>query len=216
MQFKYSIEPENGGGHTEQYDRFFTRFAVVYDWLVKSLPVWRNWIETAIPRIQGERVLEISFGTGYLLTQYADRFETYGIDLNQHLAHIARGNLQKHGLPARLLIARVEALPYPSEAFDTVVNTMAFTAYPDGQTALAEIKRVLRPGGQIVMVDIGYPSDGNKIGTLLTNAWKAGGDIIRDMPRLFESFGFEFTEQEVGGYGSVHLYVATKSKLDGD
>ena len=91
---------------------------------------------------------------------------------------------------------------------------MAFTAYPDGQTALAEMKRVLRPGGQIVMVDISYPSDGNKIGTFLTNVWKAGGDIIRDMPKLFESFGFEYTDLEVGGYGSVHLYVATKPELE--
>jgi len=90
---------------------------------------------------------------------------------------------------------------------------MAFTAYPDGQTALAEITRVLRPGGQIVMVDISYPTDGNKIGTFLTNAWKTGGDIIRDMPKLFRSFGFEYTDQEVGGFGSVHLYVATKPEL---
>ena len=215
MQFKYSIEPENRGQHTEQYDRFYTRFAPLYDWLVKSLPIWRNWIGAAIPRIQGKRVLEVSFGTGYLLTQYADRFETYGIDLNQHLAQIARGNLQKHDLTACLQIARVEALPYPSEAFDTVINTMAFTAYPDGLNAFAEITRVLRPGGQIVMVDISYPSDGNKIGTLLTNAWITGGDIIRDMPKLFDSFDFEYTDQEVGGFGSVHLYVATKPELEG-
>jgi ubiquinone/menaquinone biosynthesis C-methylase UbiE len=210
MQFKYSKEPNNGGEHTEQYDRFYTRFAAVYDWLVKSIPVWRNWIETAIPWIQGSRVLEISFGTGYLLSQYAGKFETYGIDLNQHLAHIARDNLQKRDLATSLQIARVEALPFSNEAFDTVVNTMAFTAYPDGQSALAEITRVLRPGGQIVMIDINYPGDGNKIGTFLTNAWKAGGDIIRDMPGLFEMFGFEYTDQEVGGYGSVHLFVATK------
>jgi len=210
MQFKYSNEPINGREHTEQYDRFYTRFAAFYDWLVKSIPVWRNWIETAIPWIQGSRVLEISFGTGYLLSQYAGKFETYGIDLNQHLAHIASDNLQKCDLAASLQIARVEALPFSNEAFDTVVNTMAFTAYPDGQSALAEMTRVLRPGGQIVMVDISYPSDGNKIGTFLTNAWKAGGDIIRDMPGLFEMFGFEYTDQEVGGCGSVHLYVAKK------
>jgi ubiquinone/menaquinone biosynthesis C-methylase UbiE len=216
MQIKFSSEPENGGQHTENYDRFYTRFAAVYDGLVKSLPIWRNWIGAAIPWIQGSRVLEISFGTGYLLTQYAGKFEAYGVDLNQCLARIARGNLQKHDLATSLQIARVEALPYPSQAFDTVVNTMAFTAYPDGQTALAEITRVLRPGGQIVLVDIGYPSDGNKIGTLLTNAWKAGGDIIRDMPKLFESFGFEYTDQEVGGFGSVHLYVATKPEFEGN
>jgi hypothetical protein len=61
------------------------------------------------------------------------------------------------------------------------------------------------------MVDICFPKDGNRPGTFLTNAWKAGGDIIRDMPALFEEFGFEYTDREIWGYGSVHLYVATKS-----
>ena len=87
---------------------------------------------------------------------------------------------------------------------------MAFTAYPDGNLALSEMLRVLEPGGRIVMVDINYPSDGNWIGTTLTNAWKAGGDIIRDMPALFAEYGLEWTEEEVGGFGSVHLYVIEK------
>jgi len=109
----------------------------------------------------------------------------------------------------------VESLPYAAAAFDTVINTMAFTAYPDGQRALAEMSRVLKPGGRIVMLDINYPHNGNKIGTLLTRGWKAGGDIIRDLPDLFERTGCEFTDREVGGFGSVHLYVATKSEQKG-
>jgi hypothetical protein len=63
------------------------------------------------------------------------------------------------------------------------------------------------------MVDINYPRNGNKIGTILTKGWKISGDIIRDVPKLLERFGYEYTDQEVGGFGSVHLYVATKSGL---
>ena len=216
MQSKYSTEPNHGEEHTEQYDRFYTRFAVVYDWLVKTLPIWRNWIGTAVAEIQGQRVLEISFGTGYLLTQYAGQFETYGIDYNQRLARIAQANLSQSGLKASLQVADVEALPYSDATFDTIINTMAFTAYPDGKQAFAEMNRVLRPEGRIVMVDISYPADGNRPGILLTNAWKAGGDIIRDMPALFEEFGFDYTDREVGGSGSVHLYVATKPEARDD
>ena len=212
MTFEYSPEPEDRSKFTDQFNSFYSRFAPVYGWLVNILPVWRNWIGTALPWIQGPRVLEASFGTGYLLSQYADQFESYGIDYNQRLATMARDNLRQSGLKADLQVANVEALPYPTASFDTVINTMAFTGYPDGQRALSEISRVLRPGGRIVMVDICYPEDGNRIGTALTKAWKAGGDIIRPRPELFERFGFEFSEREVGGYGSVHLYVATKAE----
>jgi ubiquinone/menaquinone biosynthesis C-methylase UbiE len=206
----YSPEPENGRKYTEDSDQFYSRFAGGYDWLVKTFPVWRNWIKTAIPWIQGPKVLEISFGTGCLLSQYADRFTAYGVDYNRRLAQIAKHNLQESGFRACLQVANVEALPYADGSFDTVLNTMAFTGYPDGKLALSELSRVLRPGGRLVMVDVNYPSNGNWAGRLITNGWKAGGDIIRDMPAMFAEFGFEWTDEEVGGFGSVHLYVAKK------
>ena len=210
LQFDYSEEPTNPKNHTEQYDKFYTRFARGYDWLVKTLPFWRNWIKTAIPWLQGPTVLEVSFGTGYLLSQYADQFNTYGIDYNQRLARVAKDNLRKIDKKADLQIAEVESLPYKTGTFDTLVNTMAFSGYPDGNLALSEMLRVLEPGGRIVMVDINYPNDGNWLGTTLTDTWKAGGDIIRDMPALFTEYGLEWTEEEVGGFGSVHLYVIEK------
>ena len=67
----YTDEPEDPQLFTERFDRFYSRFAHSYDWLVKTLPVWRNWLNHVIPHVQGERILEASFGTGYLLTQYA-------------------------------------------------------------------------------------------------------------------------------------------------
>jgi len=210
MSPDYSTEPENAQQFTEQYDAFYSRFAHAYDRLVKFFPVWRNWLDNALPWIQGPQVLEVSFGTGYLLTQYAGQFETYGIDLNQNLAKVTRDNLRRSKLTAHIQVANVESLPYPAAVFDSFINTMAFTAYPDGERAMAEISRVLKPGGRLVMLDINYPQDANHFGTLLTKGWKAGGDIIRDLPGLLDGFGFQFTDQEVGGFGSVHLYVATR------
>ena len=210
LNIDYSDEPTNSKNHTEQYDEFYSRIAGGYDWLVKAVPIWRNWIMTVMPWIQGPRVLEVSFGTGFLLTQYADQFTTYGIDYNQNLARVAKSNLRKVGMAANLQVANVEAIPYSDDSFDTVVNTMAFTAYPDGTLALSELLRVLKSGGRLVMVDVNYPGNGNWAGKLLTKGWKAGGDIIRDMPDLFAAFGLEWMEKEVGGFGSVHLYVVEK------
>ena len=204
----YSPEPENQKEFIAEFDSFYTRFAGMYDFLVRYLPVWRTWLKRALPHIQGPRVLEVSFGTGYLVSQYADRFQTFGIDYNAAMAQTAKRNLQRNGLTANLQRADVSHLPYAEDSFDTLVNTMAFSGYPDGVAALAEMGRVLKPGGRLIMIDIDYPKDRNRLGMVMTKFWMASGDIIRNMNALFNELGWNFQEEEVGGFGSVHLYVA--------
>jgi ubiquinone/menaquinone biosynthesis C-methylase UbiE len=207
----YSPEPTNNERFTKQFDTFYSRFARVYDWLVKSLPLWQRWIMPAIPYLRGPRVLEVSFGTDYLLTRYARHFETYAIDINRRMAHVAQDNLARSGLAASLLVGDVGALPFVSESFDSVVNTMAFTGYPDARRAMAELRRVLKPGGRLVMVDINYPANANWLGRMVATAWATTGDILRDMHQLLHEYGFAFTDQEIGGFGSVVYRDDTKS-----
>lgn len=206
----YTSEPENQKDFTTEFDAFYSRFAGMYDFLVKSLPIWKNWLKQTLPYLQGPRVLEVSFGTGYLLTRFADRFQAFGIDYNAAMAYIAKRNLQQWGKTADLQQADVYHLPYASHSFDTLVNTMAFSGYPDGKAALTEMSRVLKPGGKLVMIDIDYPKDRNRLGMALTRFWIASGDIIRDMGELFDESDWEFQEGEIGGFGSVHMYVADR------
>ena len=70
---------------------------------------------------------------------------------------------------------------------------------------------MLKPGGRLIILDINYPHNRNPVGTLLTKSWKASGDIIRDLPGLLAGSGYQFTDQEVGGFGSLHLYIAAKA-----
>ena len=206
----YSTEPDDKEQFTQQYDRIYSIIAGIYDLAVKFLPVWKSWLKQALPHIQGPKVLEVSFGTGYLLTQYADRFETHGVDYNEKLVSVARDNLRKKGIAVKLQRGDVESLPYDDETFDCVVNTMAFTAYPDSTKAMSELHRVLKSGGTLVLIDIHYPADRNWLGMRMTRFWAALGDIIRDMDAVFRQFDFEYTDREIGGFGSVHLYVAEK------
>ena len=208
---RYSPEPADAHAYTEANDRLYTRFARIYDIVVKALPLWRRWLGHALPEIRGPRVLEVSFGTGWLLTQYAADHRTDGIDLNPRLLGVARRNLARAGVTADLRLGSVEALPYPDATFDTVVTTMAFTGYPDGARAAAELARVLVPGGRLVLIDIAYPRDGNRVGTALVDRfWKPFGDLVRDVPALLSAAGLAVEDVEIGGRGSVHRYLATK------
>ena len=111
---------------------------------------------------------------------------------------------------ADLRLGAVEALPYPDATFDTVVSTMAFSGYPDGAAAAAEVARVLVPGGRLVLIDVNYPRDGNRLGTALVDRfWKPLGDLVRDVPAVLTAAGLDVRDDEVGGWGSVHRYVAT-------
>lgn len=211
-QHSFPGEPADNRTFTQHNDRLYGRFAGLYNRAVKALPLWQRWIEHVLPHIVGPRVLELSFGTGHLLSRYANCYETWAIDYNWQLTQHARRNLAAAGQRARLQIADVAALPYADHCFQTVLCTMAFTAYPDGLAAMAEIARVVVPGGKLLLVDVNYPADGGRLGTWATRAWIALGDIIRDMALLFEAYDFDYVDREVGGFGSVHLYIARKRR----
>ena len=207
---RYSEEPSDAKAHRDTFDDTYTRVADFYDFAVKALPVWKTWLERALPFISGHRVLEVSFGTGYLMTQYAGSFDVYGVEFNSRMLSVTSKNLQRCGLFANLQRGSVENLPYRDECFDSIVNTMAFSAYPDGKEALSEIGRVLKPSGRLVLIDINYPRNNNWLGTKMTHGWRAAGDIIRDMDRLLADHGFKYEDIEIGGFGSVHMYICHK------
>jgi ubiquinone/menaquinone biosynthesis C-methylase UbiE len=126
------------------------------------------------------------------------------------MLEIARKELHRVGVEANLVQGSVENLPYPDEPFETIVNTMAFPGYPDGVAALSEMRRVLRGNGRLVLIDVNHPSDGNWLGTGIAAFWKLSGDLLRDMEQLFDELAWEYTHEEVGGWGSVHLFIARK------
>ena len=140
----------------------------------------------------------------------ANDYETHGIDINNNMIEIAKNNLSRNSVKASLQWANVEELPFPDNYFDTVVNTMSFSGYPNGKLALAEFHRVLKERGRLLIVDFDYPSNRNIFGYWLTKQMESAGDTIRDMSKMLQDFHFEFTEEEIGGFGSIHFYVARK------
>ncbi len=206
-----SAEPKNAAQFTRKWDRAYTAFARPYDLGVRLLPFWKTWILRALPHIVGPRVLEVSFGTGHLISQYAGMFETHGIDYNLKMVTVARKNLLRTGMKAELVNGNVEDLPYPDASFDSLVNTMAFSGYPNGVRALNEMKRVLRNNGRLILIDFTFPPDQNWMGSNVAMLWERSGDILRDMGPLFRDCDLSYTDESIGAWGSVRLYVATKA-----
>lgn len=202
-----SIHPD----YTDKMNKQYNWMAKGYSAFMFVFPVWKKWIKNVIPYIKGDIVLEISFGNGYLMSQYAsNKLEIYGVDYNMKMVETARNRLEKKGLDIHLIKGNVENLPFPDNSFDTIINTMAFTGYPDGKKALSEIKRVLKPGGRLLLVDFDYPKNRNVFGYSIVKLWEKFGDIIKDIETLLSEQNFEFEHITVGGFRSVHLYTAVK------
>jgi ubiquinone/menaquinone biosynthesis C-methylase UbiE len=137
--------------------------------------------------------------------------DTYGIDLNDEMIQITKRKLEKKGLSASISKGKVENLPFGDRAFDTIVNTMAFAGYPDGEKALDEMKRVLKSNGKLLLMDFDYPADRNIIGYSLVKIGEKYGDVMKDLKRYLEGSGFEYRETYTGGFGSVYLFACTKA-----
>jgi ubiquinone/menaquinone biosynthesis C-methylase UbiE len=113
-------------------------------------------VEQTLKRVRllpNERVLDVGCGTGVLLGRILDRnpdSQVTGVDLSPAMVTQARRRLPQ-GVP--LAVADAEALPFPAHRFDIVVSVSSFHFWPAPRLALAELRRVLRPGGRLVVTD---------------------------------------------------------------
>ena len=203
----------------DKFLRFFNRvlynsLAPAYDaldWL--TLGAWWRLASRALDYVPaGQRVLEIGFGPGKLHVHLARRSSLYaGVDLAPGTCRIARHKLQRAGLKSGITRGSVFALPYPANAFDTVVSTFAFSGFPDSSDALREMARVLRASGRVVLVDIGLPRDHNRVGVLWARLWERMGDYLYDQPVLMAQAGLNvITFQEFGPGRHIRAAVGQK------
>ena len=99
------------------------------------------------------KVLELACGTARNLPFYGDGVELTGIELSPGMLAIARQRAHDLGHPADLRLGDAQALEFPDESFDTVTCTLGFCTIPDTRAAAAEAFRVLRTGGQLLLLE---------------------------------------------------------------
>jgi ubiquinone/menaquinone biosynthesis C-methylase UbiE len=96
--------------------------------------------------------LEVAIGTGRNLPFYPRGIQLTGIDFSPAMLEIARGRAAELGIDVALIEADAQHLPFADHRFDTVVCTLALSSIPDPAAAINEMHRVLRPGGQLLVV----------------------------------------------------------------
>ena len=120
----------------------------------------RRQREKVVPAAHG-RVLEVGFGTGHNIAYYDRRRVDYlwALEPSRESWGLARSRVAGAPFPVEYLPSGAEEIPLPDAVADTVVVTFSLCTIPDVAAALAEIRRVLRPGGELVFCEHGAAPD---------------------------------------------------------
>ncbi len=144
----------NGGPQTERVLRLYEKEAHKYDRQMRFFE-WllfgggREWV---CSQAEGE-VLEIAVGTGRNLPYYPDGVRLTGVELSPAMLEVAHARARELGREIDLRVGDAQALEFPDARFDSVVCTLSLCTIPDDRAAVAEVRRVLRPGGHFLLLE---------------------------------------------------------------
>jgi demethylmenaquinone methyltransferase / 2-methoxy-6-polyprenyl-1,4-benzoquinol methylase len=157
-------------------------------------PLGRRFLVSRLPR--GGHVLDVATGTGLVAAELLRQgFEVTGLDLSPEMLAVAR---RRFGDEVELINASAEALPLASESFDHLTVTHVFRYVADPGATLAELARVVRPGGLVASLELGVPQGPARplwelyvrtvlplAGRLLRHGWREVGDFLGGSIRDF-------------------------------
>lgn len=140
----------------------YKRWAPVYDYTFGAFSTAGRRSAVEVINQSSGRVLEVGVGTGLSLPQYGRHLDIVGIDLAPEMLEKARTRVAAAGLDhvSGLYEMDAENLAFPDQSFDTVVAMFVMTVVPHPETVMAELARVVKPGGQVLLVNHFSQDDG--------------------------------------------------------
>ncbi len=191
---------------TETTRERYQRNARFYDWMGSSMEKRHApWREQLWRMIIGPSVLEVGVGTGRNMPYYPEGVEVTAIDLTPGMLDRAKARAQALGKPVQLNLGDVQRLNYADQTFDSVVATCVFCSVPNPVLGLQEIRRVLKPGGTVLLLEH-MRSENPVVGKIM--------DWIN--PLIVPMMGANINRRTVENVRQSGLEIVQVEKLDGD
>lgn len=186
--------------NAKTYDSFISHGVKTGD--EKNL--WMQAFLTVIPRTEKPlQVLDVGCGTGAMGLIFAEMgHQVTGIDLSENMMEQGRRKASERGLTMEFLSGDAENPPFPEDHFDVVVNRHLLWTLPHPKEALSAWKRVIKPGGQVLVID-GVWDDGTWITGFRRIVSQVAGEIFD--PKSNEKIDYSVQVQNelphIGGVG---------------
>jgi ubiquinone/menaquinone biosynthesis C-methylase UbiE len=207
--------PRDNAAETERVRKIQDREAARYD---RQISVFervlfgdgRRWV---CEQARGD-VLELAIGTARNLPYYPSDVTLTGIELSPEMLAIGRRRAEQLGRRVELRVGDAQALDLADESYDTVVCTLGLCTIPDPRRAVAEARRVLRPGGHLLLLEhVRSPVGAVRVIERLLEPLAvrfAADHLTREPLDYLRAEGFEIERLERSKWGIVERVSARK------
>lgn len=167
--FLTMVKPYNNreGSKKEQVQSMFNRIAPRYDFLNRVLSfgidtIWRRKLVKLLKGHKAPLILDVATGTGDLAIEICkiDPVAVYGVDISEEMLKVAEKKLieKRLQMTVQLRQADSESLPFENDFFDAITVAFGVRNFEDLHKGLSEMKRVLRPGGKLFVLEFSKPA----------------------------------------------------------